>query len=63
MKRYLVFGGKMFRQLGGFDDFVKDYDKQDDAIEMAEIQAYGSFRWSHVYDTKEQKQIFNLYKH
>ena len=60
MKRYLVFIGDVYYPFGGFDDFAGDYDGEAEAIDKAKTIKDDKYQWSHVYDTKERKEIIAI---
>lgn len=56
MKRYLLFAGDHYYPSGGMDDFIKDFDTQNEAMVEAHIIAGDSFRWWHIWDS-EMREI------
>lgn len=58
MKRYLVFGGDTYYPSGGWNDYIGEFDKSDEACGFC----YGfirntSGRWVHMVDTKHMEMI------
>jgi len=62
MNRYLVFCGSVYYAAGGMNDFCSSFDNLNDAVKDAENRVYNSCEkaWSHVYDSKEMKIVFEL---
>lgn len=60
MKRYLFFAGGTYYALGGWDDFIGDYDSQDEIEEIVKIGTEKGYiyDWYHIVDL-ETKEIVN----
>lgn len=51
MKRYLLFAGNYFYPLGGWNDFVGDYDTIEEALQ------YAVKEWWHIVDSHTKSII------
>jgi hypothetical protein len=64
MKRHLVFAGDYYYPSGGWNDFLKGYDLEEEAISAAnslDITEDGKYDWWHVVDFSTQKIILASY--
>ena len=73
MKRFLIFAGEGYEPLGGFNDYVTDFSKLNEAIEYIKnchfnfsfyplgkyVSDRGSSDWCHIVDTKI-KNMFEI---
>jgi hypothetical protein len=64
MKNYLVFYGNFYYPSGGMDDFLKDYDLLDDAIDALNEHNQElnngdwGYNWGYVYSLKDKLKIY-----
>ena len=60
MKRYLAFGGADYYAVGGWHDFVGDFDEMQPAIAAANARAVDcseTYNWWHVIDIETGKAV------
>lgn len=60
MKRYLLFSGSDYYPLPGWQDFIDDFTKLDEAIERGKEEKRGDFEdylWYQVVDTKHKRIV------
>lgn len=63
MKQYFAFYGDCYYPSGGMDDFIGDFDTEEEALqaikkEYAKIITYDSF-WSQIWDTVNNIEIYS----
>lgn len=58
MARYLVFSGIKYYAVGGANDLVDSFDKEEEAVLRAKEVDPNADQWSHVYDTKENRFVY-----
>lgn len=65
MKRFLMFGGLLYESRGGFEDYIRDYDTECDALDDAD-QWYDRFvdgpYWLQIFDRIEGVITFSVVK-
>lgn len=65
MKNFLVFFGMFYYPCGGFNDFDKDFDTLDEAIQFIQnklnndIALDKSDYWYHVFSLKDKAIVYN----
>ena len=73
MKRYLAFFGEQYYPLGGMDDFIGDFNTQEDAVEAIESALTESKKnaldfftkhpkwcshWADIFDTETREKVY-----
>lgn len=70
MKQFMAFYGRIYYPSGGMDDFIGDYDTQEDALAAINKKneddspydtddARWKYAWAHIYDTKNRVEVWN----
>ncbi len=62
LKRYLVFSGSIYYPAGGMEDFIGDFEREEEAIKATEEQLEKEHRsgvWGHIWDSKTRCIIWS----